>query len=87
MEHAALIDNDELHLRLQYCWFNHLSQGQFLTFLAIFKSQLIFRILYCNCSYVLDVRNLQEQLKEYSVSKILLTFHCTKLNQVVILKF
>ena len=106
---------------MPYCWFNHLSQEQFLTFLAIFKSQLFFPILYCNCSNVLDMRNLQEQLKKYSVSKILLTFHCidvrfvsflsggfttmavvnplenklvnrtsvhcTKLNQVVILKF
>ena len=32
MENAALIDNDELHLRLQYYWFNHLSQGHVLSF-------------------------------------------------------
>ena len=36
-----------------------------------------------NCSNVLGLRKLQEPVKKYSVSKILLNFHCTVLIKVI----
>ena len=47
----------------------------FPTFPVGLKSQLhVFSNLNSNCLNVLDLKNLQEQVKKYSVSKIALTF-------------
>ena len=48
-------------------------KASFLTFPACFSIPIIFSNLNSNCSNLLYLRNLQEQVK-----KIVLTFHCSR---------
>ena len=48
----------------------------FLTFPACFKIPIFFSNLNYNCSNLLDMRNLQEQVKKHSVAK-----NCSDLSQ------
>ena len=47
----------------------------FLTFPVGFKIQFIFPNFDSDCSNLLDLKTLQEQVKKHSVSKIVMTFH------------
>ena len=71
-----MLGHEQLGLVCKLLFFPFIGIVHFLTFPACFYIPNIFSNLNSNCSNVLDLRNLQQQVKKAFVSKIVLTFHC-----------